>query len=119
MKFAQREESQADYLAFQWSEDTLPGCRRYLAEIAEVPVGMASFPVFDGVGFFGTAGTVPEFRGRGVQMALLKRRLADAPDLGCDLVIGGSSLFSPPHRNFERAGLRLVPMGTGWRDGCL
>jgi GNAT superfamily N-acetyltransferase len=115
--FAHREEGRADYLAFQWVEDTLQGCRRYVAEIDHTPVGMASFPILDGVGFFGTAGTVPEHRGRGVQMALLKRRLADAPRFGCDLVIGGGSLFSPPHRNFERAGLRLVPLGTGWVDG--
>lgn len=115
--FSHREEGQADYLAFQWAEDTLPGCHRYIAQIDGVSVGMASFPILDGAGFFGTAGTVPEYRGRGVQMALLQRRLADARRFGCDVVVGGGRLFSPPHRNFERAGLRLVPMGTAWQDG--
>ena len=114
--FAHRGEGCDDYLRFQWAEDTLPGCCRYIAEVAGESVGMASFPVFDGVGFFGTAGVLPDWRGRGIQMALIQRRLKDAPALGCELVIGGGSLFSAPHRNFERAGLRLVPLGSGWAD---
>jgi GNAT superfamily N-acetyltransferase len=114
--FAHRGEGCADYLQFQWVEDTLPGCRRYIAEVEGEAVAMASFPMFDGVGFFGTAGVLPAWRGRGIQMALLQRRLADAPAFGCDLVIGGGSLFSTTHRNFERAGLRLVPLGSGWAD---
>jgi hypothetical protein len=117
--FGHRQEGRAGYLAFQWAEDTLPGCRRYVAEIEGVSVAMASFPILDGVGLFGTAGTVPEYRGRGAQMALIRRRLADAPYFGCDLVMGGGSLYSTPHRNFERAGLRLVPQGTGWVDGSI
>jgi hypothetical protein len=30
----------------------------------------------------------------------------------------GGALFTPPRQNFERVGLRLVPMGIGWQDGC-
>jgi hypothetical protein len=51
-------------------------------------------------------------------MPWLTRRLADAPGPGRDLVLGGGALLSLPRRNFERAGLRLVPMGIGWQDGC-
>ncbi len=114
--FEARGEGQADYLQFQWTEDTLPGCRRYIAEVENVPVAFASFPIIDGVGFFGTAGVLPAWRGGGIQRALIDRRIADAPSFGCDLVIGGGSLFSTTHRNFERAGLRLVPVGSVWTD---
>ena len=114
--FEMRSEGRADYLLYQWTEDTLPGCRRYIAEVENVPVAMASFPLMDSVGFFGTAGVLPAWRGRGIQTALLARRIADAPAFGCDLIIGGGSLFSTTHRNFERAGMRLVPLGSGWTD---
>lgn len=115
--FEERGEGRADYLAFQWAEDSLPGCRRYIAEVEGEPTAMASFPSFDGVGFFGTAGVAPEWRNRGVQMALLRHRLAVAPSLGIDLVIGGGRCFTTTHRNFERAGMRLIPMGSAWTYG--
>ena len=114
--FAHREESAPDYRAFQWAEDSLPGGARYIAEVNGQPVGMASFPMVDGVGFFGTAGVLAEFRGRGIQTALIRRRLADAPALGCDLVLAGGTPGTTTYRNFERAGLRLIPTGMSWRN---
>jgi GNAT superfamily N-acetyltransferase len=114
--FADRDECASEYRAFQWSEDSLPGGMRYIAEIDGQPVGMASMPVVTGIGFLGTGGVLPHFRGRGVQMALIRRRIADAQDLGCDLILGGGSLGSPPYRNFERAGLRLIPTAMTWGD---
>lgn len=114
--FETRQEGRADYLLFQWTEDTLPGGRRYIAEIDGLPVAMASFPILGGVGYFGTAGVLPEWRGRGIQRALIDHRIADAPSLACDLIIGGGALFSTTHRNFERAGMQLVPLGSGWAD---
>ncbi len=112
--FAGRGEADPEYRAIQWAEDALPGGARYIAEVEGRPVGMASFPVLDGVGCFGTAGVLPESRRRGVQTALIRRRLADAPGLGCDLALGGGSLGTTTYRNFERAGLRPLPVGMSW-----
>ena len=114
--FAGRDEADPEYRAIQWAEDALPGGARYIAESDGRPVGMASFPITDGVGYFGTAGILPEHRGRGIQMALIRRRLADAPTLGCDLVLGGGSMGTTTYRNFERAGLRLIPTGMHWTN---
>ena len=114
--FAGRNEADPEYRAIQWAEDALPGGARYIAELNGKPVGMASFPIIDGVGYFGTGGVLPEYRRHGVQAALIRRRLADAPTLGCDLVLGGGSMGTTTYRNFERAGLRLMPMGMSWRD---
>lgn len=114
--FDDRSERDPEYRAFQWAEDALPGGARYIAELDGQPVGMASFPVLDGIGFLGTAGVLREFRGRGIQTALIRRRLADAPCLGCDLVLVGGSPGSTTYRNFERAGLRLIPTGMSWGE---
>ena len=113
--FAHRGEADPEYRAIQWAEDTLPGGVRYIAEIDGQPAGMASFPILEGVGYFGTGGVLPEYRQRGIQAALIRRRLADASLLGCDLVLGGGSPGESTYRNFERAGLRLIPTGMAWR----
>ena len=114
--FVGRGEADSEYRAIQWAEDALPGGARYIAEAEGKPVGMASFPIVDGVGYFGTGGVLPECRRRGIQTALIRRRLADAPGLGCDLALGGGGMNTITYRNFERAGLRLIPMGMQWGD---
>ena len=114
--FAAWPEQEPEYRAFQWAEDSLPGGARYIAEIAGPPVGMASFPIIDGIGYFGAAGTLPDYRQRGIQSALIQQRLRDAPALGCDLVVGGGSPGTTTFRNQERAGLRLIPSGSVWRE---
>ncbi len=114
--FADRDESAPEYRAFQWAEDALPGSGRYVAEMGGKPVAMASFPIVDGVGFFGTAGVLPPYRRRGIQSALIRQRIADAAEQGCDLILGGGSPGTTCFRNFERAGLHLVPTGMVWKE---
>ncbi len=116
LAFADRGEADPEYRAIQWAEDSLPGGVRYIAELGGKPVGMAAFPIVDGVGYFGTAGVLPEYRHRGIQSALIRRRLADALALGCDLALGGGSAGTTHYRNFERAGLHLIPTGMHWTD---
>ena len=53
---------------------------------------------------FFAASTLPAFRGRGVQGALIAARLAAARDAGCDLAFAVTSAGSASQRNFERAG---------------
>jgi GNAT superfamily N-acetyltransferase len=50
------------------------------------------------------ASTVPAFRGRGVQGAIIAARLARARDAGCDLAFSSTAAGSASQRNFERAG---------------
>ena len=116
LAFADRDESAPEYRAFQWAEDALPGSVRYVAEMDDNPVAMASLPIVDGVGFFGTAGVIPAYRRRGIQSALIRQRTLDAAELGCDLILGGSSPGTAEFRNFERAGLSLVPTGSVWKE---
>lgn len=86
------------------------GGRCYLASIEGTPCGAAaSVSVRDlsVVGLFGAA-TLPDFRGRGVQSALVARRLTDAIGEGCELVFVSTLPGSASHRNVLRRGFELV-----------
>ena len=85
-----------------------PTSRAYIAEIDGEPVGAAALFTSDGYAAMFAASTRPEFRGRGVQAALIRARLIDAQQLHCEL----AGLFATPgsvsQRNAERSGFRLT-----------
>lgn len=86
------------------SENTQP----FLAFVDGVAAGGASAFAFGGVaGMFG-ASTLPQFRGRGVQTALLAARLNWAVKQGCDLAKGITLPGSVSQRNHERFGFRVA-----------
>ena len=70
--------------------------------------GGAAVSVDRGVcGLFG-ASTLPAFRRKGVQSALLATRLAWAREKGCDLAVSIAQPGSVSHRNIERSGFRVA-----------
>ncbi|HEY0703165.1 MAG TPA: GNAT family N-acetyltransferase [Candidatus Acidoferrales bacterium] len=82
--------------------------RPYLALVDEKPAGGAAMTIHDGVcGLFG-ASTLPDFRGRGIQTALLAARITTAAKQGCDLAVSIAQPGSISHRNIERAGFRVA-----------
>lgn len=84
------------------------GTNSFLAFVDGVAAGGASAFIHDGVvGMFG-ASTLPEFRGRGVQSALLAARLEWAVGHGCDLAKGITLPGSSSQRNHERFGFRVA-----------
>jgi ribosomal protein S18 acetylase RimI-like enzyme len=92
--------------------------RCYVALVGgEVAAGGALF-VADGVGVLAAAGTLPAFRGRGAQTALLRRRIADAGAAGCDLVVCSAVPGSVSQRNQERVGLRTAYTRVTWVDAA-
>jgi GNAT superfamily N-acetyltransferase len=82
--------------------------RCFLAWIGDEPVGGGGMYVHNGVAEFGGAATRIAYRGRGVQSALLRHRLAAAYAEGCDLATTTTRPGSDSQRNIERAGFRLV-----------
>jgi ribosomal protein S18 acetylase RimI-like enzyme len=95
----------------QYRHDT--AIRRYLARLHDVPAGSASARVDDGVFQMCGAGTLVEYRRRGVQNALLTARLADARAAGCDVAIvtvepGSRSQANAQRRGFSPLYSRLV-----------
>lgn len=85
-----------------------PGTRLFVADVAGTPAATAALSVTAGVAAFHGSATLPGFRGRGLQTALLALRLHAAARAGADL----ASVFVTPgtgsERNVERAGFMLV-----------
>jgi GNAT superfamily N-acetyltransferase len=54
------------------------------------------------------AGTIPKARGRGVQKALLYRRLADARRAGCTLAVVTTAPGTRSQENVMRRGFELL-----------
>ncbi len=89
-----------------------PGFRRYLAEIDGIPAGGASLRLDNGVAQLCGAATRPEFRRRGVQSALLARRLADATAAGCDIAVVTTQPGSKSQANAARQGFSILHTRT-------
>jgi GNAT superfamily N-acetyltransferase len=90
------------------------GCVFLTAEVDGVAAGGGALLVADGIGYFFAASTLPAYRGRGVQTALLAARLALAAEAGCDLGYMVTDAGSASQRNFERAGFT-----TAYSQACL
>lgn len=80
----------------------------YVASVGGVSAAAAILTIADGIGYLANASTLPAFRRRGCQRALIAARTADAVESGCDLVTSGAEFGSSSQRNLERAGLRLA-----------
>jgi GNAT superfamily N-acetyltransferase len=80
----------------------------FLASINGEPVGGAGMATFDGVANLFGASTLPAFRNRGVQTALIQARLAFAVAAGCDLAKVTTLPGSGSQRNVERQGFRVA-----------
>ena len=84
------------------------GASAFLAFVDGDVAGGAVVSAHHGIcGLFG-ASTLPAFRRRGVQSALLATRLAWAREKGCDLAVSIAQPGSVSHRNIERSGFRVA-----------
>jgi ribosomal protein S18 acetylase RimI-like enzyme len=92
----------------------VPDWRLYLARIDGKPAAAAKLFLHDGVGYFADAATRPEFRGRGLQTALLRHRAAAAAQAGAELTYSQAAFGSTSHRNMERIGLRVLHTRVIW-----
>jgi ribosomal protein S18 acetylase RimI-like enzyme len=87
---------------------TAEGFRRYVARIGDDLAGIASFRIDDRVAQLCGAATLPAFRRRGVQAALLRQRLADGFKAGCDLAVMTTQPGSTSQQNGNRQGFALL-----------
>ena len=89
----------------------------FLAEADGVPAGTGSLVIEGGVALLAGASTVPAFRRRGAQLALLGARLRHAVTAGCDLAMITTAPGSGSQRNAERHGFRIAYTRTKWQLG--
>lgn len=91
----------------------------YAAFLDDREVGCGSMRVFDNLALLGLDATLPEFRGRGCQSALIARRLADAHRAGCDVVVAevwnGHPASQAAAHVLEHAGFEEIAGRTNWQ----
>jgi GNAT superfamily N-acetyltransferase len=87
----------------------------FLAEHDGEPGAAGVLCLHDGVALFGGSATVPELRRRGLQAALLHKRMGYAFDHGCDLAMIVVQPGSDSQRNAERKGFRIAYTRTKWQ----
>jgi ribosomal protein S18 acetylase RimI-like enzyme len=109
---------------FVWDEDrrirrawfALPGFQRYVALADGEPVACAGLYLSGDVAYLCMSATLPEFRGRGAQSALIARRWRDAAEHGSRFVVTQTAYGGTSQNNMERAGMRLAQTFGIWLD---
>lgn len=91
------------------------GSACFLAEIDGQSAAAGALAIHEGVALFAGASTVPEFRRRGLQAALLAARLRYAREQGCDLCMMVAEPGSESQRNAQRQGFLIAYTRTKWR----
>ena len=85
-----------------------PGFVRYIAWIDGKAVGEAAMRIDGDLAQIAGAGTLPHARGKGVQKALVRRRLADARQAGCTLAVVTTAPGTRSQHNVMRRGFELL-----------
>jgi GNAT superfamily N-acetyltransferase len=85
-----------------------PEATALMAVVDDKPAGSASVMILGATAVLGGAATLPAFRRRGVQRALIEARLALAARAGCELAVVTADPGSSSGRNAERTGFQLV-----------
>jgi GNAT superfamily N-acetyltransferase len=97
---------------------SVAGAIDYLAYLDGTAVGCGSVIPQSGIGWIGGATTVPAYRRRGVQGALVRRRMTAAHESGRDLAVVTAVPSGDSARNIARLGFTLAycqAVLTKWR----
>ena len=94
----------------RWFDITMSadGFRGYVARVAGAIAGGGSMRLDGDVAQFSGAATLPRFRRRGVQTALLRARLMEAAAAGCTIGVVVTQPGSKSQQNVQREGFALL-----------
>jgi len=90
------------------------GVHTFVGELEGEIVATGSLCLHEGVALLAGASTIPAWRGRGAQTALLAERLRFARAHGCDLAMVCTAPGSTSQANSERQGFRVAYTRTKW-----
>ncbi len=96
---------------------TAPGFHCFVAEVQGVPIGAGVLHLAVATALVDGAATLPQYRGRGVQTALLIARMQYAREHGCRYAVSRTGRGSISQQNMAKLGLRVVTHSTAWRVG--
>jgi GNAT superfamily N-acetyltransferase len=82
----------------------------FVAELDGRAAAGGGMGMHEGVAWMSGDATLPRARGRGLQADLIRARLSWARARGCDLACAAVLPGTASHRNYERAGFRLMYM---------
>lgn len=91
------------------------GASSFIAELDGSPIATGTLFICDDAAMLAGASTIPEFRKRGAQNALLEARLRYAAEKGCAVAIMGASPGSQSQTNAEKNGFRVAYTRTKWQ----
>lgn len=87
----------------------------FLAEVDGTPGAAGVLCLYEGVALFGGSATVPELRRRGLQSALLRKRMRYGFEHHYELAMMAAQPGSNSQRNAERAGFHVAYTRTKWQ----
>ena len=79
----------------------------YLASMDNVPAGIGVLFIKDSIATLAAAATVPSLRKKGIQSALIRKRIYQASLEECDLIVGQAKFGSTSQTNMEKAGMKI------------
>jgi hypothetical protein len=92
--------------------------RVYIAWDKDIPASVGMLTVVGDVGHLNTAATLPEFRGRGGQGAIMAKRIQDGIDLGCRRFVTETwdpgNEINHSYNNMLRHGFKLAYKRPNW-----
>lgn len=95
-----------------WRES--PDRRFYLAYVDGCPAAQAILHWREDIAYLESAGTLTAYRRRGLQRALIRRRINDAIGLGCRVIIGGADFENDSRKNQMACGLTTAYLAALW-----
>jgi GNAT superfamily N-acetyltransferase len=82
--------------------------RAFFATLDGRHAGVGALAVLGGIAVLFADSTLPRFRGRGTQLALIRARLAAARTAGAELAIASTMPGSISQRNYQRCGFETA-----------
>lgn len=89
----------------------------YIASVDSEPAGIGVVFIEGRIATLAAAATLPSFRNRGIQRALIQQRIYQAYREECNLVVGQAKFGSVSQNNMERTGMRIGYTKAIWVKG--